>query len=45
MAEAYPPKPDDHTPAEWEPHREAFTRLYITENKPLREVQEIMREL
>jgi hypothetical protein len=36
--EAYP-----KTPAEWESHRQAITHLYLTEGKPLKEVQQIMQ--
>jgi hypothetical protein len=36
--EAYP-----DTPAEWERHRQEISHLYLAEDKPLGEVQQIMQ--
>lgn len=32
----------DHTTGEWEAHRDLFTHYYAVEDKPLRQVREIM---
>jgi len=33
------------SPSEWECHRETISRLYVDENKSLKEVQKIMEDV